>query len=62
MAKSIQEISYYLENINLKKKKFGGFDELSVWNAIDKLNSEYRELYNIQQAQIEILKEKLDEN
>ncbi len=60
MAKNLNEISQYLKNLNFKKKRFGGIDEIDVWNKIDKLNAEYKELYQIQQVKIETLEERLN--
>lgn len=57
MAKKIEEISSFLKKVKFKKKLFGGIDEADVWNIINKLNSEYKELYELQQTQIELLKE-----
>ncbi len=61
MAKKIEDISRFIKEIKFKKKLFGGVDELDVWNKIDSLNSEYKELYEIQQTKINILEEKLNE-
>lgn len=61
LAKNINDISEFLKKVKFKKKIFGGIDELDVWNKIEKLNLEYKELYEIQQMQIDILKEKIDE-
>ena len=61
LAKKIEDISRFIKEIKFKKKLFGGVDELDVWNKIDSLNSEYKELYEIQQTKINILEEKLNE-
>lgn len=61
MAKKIEDISKVLNEIKFKKKFFGGVDELDVWNKIESLNLEYKELFEIMQTKINILEEKLDE-
>lgn len=61
MAKKIEDISKFIKEMKFKKKLFGGVDELDVWNKIESLNSEYKELYEIQQTKINILEEKLNE-
>lgn len=61
MAKKIEDISKILKEIKFKKKLFGGVDELDVWNKIESLNLEYKELFEIMQTKINILEEKLDE-
>lgn len=61
MAKKIEDISKVLKEIKFKKKLFGGVDELDVWNKIESLNLEYKELFEIMQTKINILEEKLDE-
>lgn len=60
MAKKIEDISRFIKEIKFKKKLFGGVDELEVWNKIEALNLEYKELYQIQQAKIDYLEEKLN--
>ncbi len=60
MAKKIEDISKFIKEIKFKKKLFGGVDELEVWNKIEALNLEYKELYQIQQAKIDYLEEKLN--
>ncbi len=60
MAKKIEDISKFIKDIKFKKKLFGGVDELEVWNKIEALNLEYKELYQIQQAKIDYLEEKLN--
>ena len=52
MAKNIDEISKFLKEVKFKKKIFGGVDEYDVWNKIEKLNNEYKELYDLQQMKI----------
>ena len=61
MAKKIEDISKVLNEIKFKKKLFGGVDELDVWNKIESINLEYKELFEIMQTKINILEEKLDE-
>lgn len=61
MAKKIEDISKVLNGIKFKKKFFGGVDELDVWNKIESINLEYKELFEIMQTKINILEEKLDE-
>ena len=61
MAKKIEDISKVLKEIKFKKKFFCGFDELDVWNKIESINLEYKELFEIMQTKINILEEKLDE-
>lgn len=61
MARKINEISDFLDKVKFKKKLFGGIDETDVWNIIKKLNAEYKELYDVQQAQIDFLKDNLNE-
>lgn len=61
MARKINEISDFLNKVKFKKKLFGGIDETDVWNIIKKLNAEYKELYDVQQAQIDFLKDNLNE-
>lgn len=61
MAKKIEDISKFIKEMKFKKKLFGGVDELDVWNKIESLNSEYKELYQIQQTKIDYLEEKLNE-
>lgn len=61
MAKKIEDISKILKEIKFKKKLFGGVDELDVWNKIESINLEYKELFEIMQTKINILEEKLDE-
>lgn len=61
MAKKIEDISKFIKDIKFKKKLFGGVDELEVWNKIEALNLEYKELYQIQQTKIDYLEEKLNE-
>lgn len=61
MAKKIEDISKYLQNLKFKKKLFGGVDEADVWKKIEALNLEYKELYEFQQNKIDILEEKLNE-
>ncbi|MBO5476792.1 MAG: hypothetical protein J6A15_03440 [Clostridia bacterium] len=61
MAKNIDEISKFLKEVKFKKKIFGGVDEYDVWNKIEKLNNEYKELYDLQQMKIHLLEEKLNE-
>ncbi len=61
MAKDIKDISNYLNNIKFKKKIFGGIDEVDVWNKIEKLNLEYKQLYEKQQTEIELLERRLNE-
>ena len=61
MAKKIEDISKFIKEMKFKKKLFGGVDELEVWNKIESLNSEYKELYQIQQTKIDYLEEKLNE-
>lgn len=61
LAKKIEDISKVLKEIKFKKKLFGGVDELDVWNKIESLNLEYKELFEIMQTKINILEEKLDE-
>lgn len=60
MAKKIEDISRFIKEIKFKKKLFGGVDELEVWNKIEALNLEYKELYQIQQTKIDYLEEKLN--
>ena len=60
MAKKIEDISKFIKEIKFKKKLFGGVDEHEVWNKIEALNLEYKELYQIQQAKIDYLEEKLN--
>lgn len=60
MAKKIEDISKFIKEMKFKKKLFGGVDELEVWNKIEALNLEYKELYQIQQAKIDYLEEKLN--
>ena len=60
LAKKIEDISKFIKEIKFKKKLFGGVDELEVWNKIEALNLEYKELYQIQQAKIDYLEEKLN--
>lgn len=61
LAKKIEDISKFIKDIKFKKKLFGGVDELEVWNKIEALNLEYKELYQIQQTKIDYLEEKLNE-
>lgn len=61
MAKKIEDISKLLKDMKFKKKFFGGVDELDVWNKIESLNLEYKELFETMQTKINILEEKLDE-
>lgn len=61
MAKKIEDISKVLNEIKFKKKFFGGVDGLDVWNKIESINLEYKELFEIMQTKINILEEKLDE-
>lgn len=61
LAKKIEDISKVLNEIKFKKKFFGGVDELDVWNKIESINLEYKELFEIMQTKINILEEKLDE-
>lgn len=62
MAKSIDEISKFLKEIKFKKKMFGGgVDEFDVWSKIEKLNNEYKELYELQKMKISLLEEQLNE-
>ena len=61
MAKDVKDISNYLNNIKFKKKIFGGIDEVDVWNKIEKLNLEYKQLYEKQQTEIELLERRLNE-
>lgn len=61
MAKKIEDISKVLKEIKFKEKLFGGVDELDVWNKIESLNLEYKELFEIMQTKINILEEKIDE-
>ncbi len=61
MAKKIEDISKFIKEMKFKKKLFGGVDELEVWNKIEALNLEYKELYQIQQTKIDYLEEKLNE-
>lgn len=61
LAKKIEDISKVLKEIKFKKKFFGGVDELDVWNKIESINLEYKELFEIMQTKINILEEKLDE-
>ena len=61
LAKKIEDISKFIKEMKFKKKLFGGVDELEVWNKIEALNLEYKELYQIQQTKIDYLEEKLNE-
>lgn len=61
MAKNIDDISKFLKDVKFKKKTFGGVDEFDVWSKIEKLNNEYKELYELQQMKIHLLEEKLNE-
>lgn len=61
LAKKIEDISKVLNEIKFKKKFFGGVDGLDVWNKIESINLEYKELFEIMQTKINILEEKLDE-
>lgn len=61
MAKKIEEISKFIQNMKFKRKIFGGIDEIDALKKIEKLNLEYKELYQIQQAKIDILEERINE-
>lgn len=61
MAQDLNDLSRYLNSIKFKRKIIGGIDEVDVWNKIEKLNLEYKELYDRQKAQIELLEKKLNE-
>ena len=61
LASNINEISNYIRNIKFKTKFFGGIDEVDVWNKIEILNSEYKELFEKQQMEISILEKRLNE-
>lgn len=61
MAKRIEDISQYIKQMKFKKRFFGGVDEYDVFNKIEKLNQEYKELYDKQNSKIELLEKLLDE-
>ena len=71
-AKNMDDIAEVFKTLRFKKKLIGGVDELDVWKKLDKLQKEYRSVYEMQQgiyearlqerdAEIASLKEKISE-
>lgn len=44
MAKTMQEIASLLQQVEFRRRIFGGVDEQDVWRALDGLQAEYRQL------------------
>ena len=44
MAKSMKQIAELLGQVKFKRRLLGGVDELDVWDTLEALQKEYREL------------------
>ncbi len=44
----MQEIAVLFQGLKFKKRIFGGVDERDVWKKLDKIQQEYRRIYEAQ--------------
>lgn len=57
-ARNMEDLAEVFKTLRFRKKLFGGVDEMDVWKKLDKLQKEYRSVYEIQE---EIYKARLQE-
>jgi len=50
-AKSMEDIASVMKEMHFRRKIFGGVDEADVWRQLEKLQSEYRSVFEAQQEQ-----------
>ena len=48
-AKSMEDIASVMKKMHFRKKILGGVDEADVWHQLEKLQSEYRSAFEVQQ-------------
>ena len=49
----MQTITELFKKLKFKKKLIGGIDEADVWAKLDKLQKEYRRVYDLREAELQ---------
>ncbi|MDO5417643.1 MAG: hypothetical protein Q4F29_10620, partial [Lachnospiraceae bacterium] len=60
-AKNMEDIAELFKTLRFRKKIFGGVDERYVWKQLEKVQQEYRSVYEIQQERYEARLQERDE-